>query len=310
VLRRNYLGLEICREGLRAIAVQRRGSGAALMGGQTLDFSEGVLLPTVLEPNVRKPERFVDAVREVLVPLAKREKRIAVALPDSSGHVFLLDIDTPFKNYSEGLDIVRWQLKNLLPAQLTKIVVDYQVLEERESGGRRVLASVLADVVLTQYEELLAQAGFSSAQIDFHVLNLFNAYRSRIDLGADFFLIGVDGQQLNVLAFENHLLDFCRTKIVPQDPERIFQEINRSMVGYRRAHSSFARSTVHLHTSWGESDELLKAVSSAFDRNVELLPSPLHQLAGSQKLNISATEAKSLATALGAAERMIQRVAK
>ena len=74
MLRRNYLGLEIRQQGLRAIAVQRRGSGIALAGGQTLDFSEGVLQPTVLEPNICKPEQFVEAVREVLVPLAKRGK--------------------------------------------------------------------------------------------------------------------------------------------------------------------------------------------------------------------------------------------
>ena len=111
MLHRNYLGLEINREGLRAIAVQRRGSGVALSGGQTLAFSEGVLLPAVMEPNVRKPELFVESVREVLVPLAKREKRIAVALPNSSGHLYLLNVDTPFKGHAEGLDIVRWKLK-------------------------------------------------------------------------------------------------------------------------------------------------------------------------------------------------------
>lgn len=310
MLRRTYLGLEIHREGLRAIAVQRRGAGVALVGGQTLRFSEGVMLPTVLEPNVRKPDQFVAAVREVLVPLAKREKRIAVVLPDTAGHVFLLDIDSPFKNRAEGLDIVRWQLKSLLPSKLLRFVADYQVLEERESGSRRVLVSVLAEDVLTQYEELLAKAGFAASLVDFHALNLFNAYHSRIELGADFFLIGVDANQLCMLAFENHQLDFCRAKTVPADPERIFQELNRSMVGYRKTHASFFRSKVHLHTSWEHSEELVDAVRSAFEREVELLPSPLQQLAASQNLPISSVDASGMAAALGVAERMIQRVAR
>ncbi len=310
MFRRNYLGLEIRREGLRAIAVKRRGSGVALSGGQTLRLSDGVLLPTVMEPNIRKPEQFVEAVREVLLPLAKREKRIAVALPDSAGHVFLLDVDNPFKNHAEGLDIVRWQLKSLLPPQMTDIAVDFQVLEERESGGRRVLTSVLAKDVLRQYEELLTSAGFEAALVDFHSLNLYNAYRSRIELGADFFLVGVDGNQLCMLGFENQLLDFSRVKSIVEDPERIFQEINRSMVGYRRAHSAFSRSTVYLHSSWEQTDGLLDAVSSAFERDVVLLPSPLHQLADAKKLKISSAEANGMAAAIGVAERMIQRVAK
>lgn len=308
MLRRNYLGLEIRQQGLRAIAVQRRGSGIALAGGQTLDFSEGVLQPTVLEPNICKPEQFVEAVREVLVPLAKREKRIAVALPDTSGHVFLLDIDTPFKNHAEGLDIVNWQLKGLLPAQIGQIVVDYQVLDTRESGGRRVLVSVLAKDVLIQYEELLGKAGFSAALVDFRSLNLYNAYRSRIDLGSDFLLVAVDDNQLSILAFENRMLDFCRIKTVTEDPEKIFQEINRSMVGYRRAHTSFARSSIHLHTNWAQSDDLIDAVRSAFDRDVQLLSSPLAHLTHSQRLSISGAQANGMAAALGVAERMIQRV--
>lgn len=310
MFRRNYLGLEIHRAGLRAIAVQRCGASVSLIGGQTLEFSDGVLLPTVLKPNVREPEQFVEAVREVLLPLAKREKRVAVALPDIAGHIYLLDIDTPFKNHAEGLDIVRWQLKDLLPPQLTRYVADYQVLEERDSGGRKVLVSVLAEDVQIQYEELLAQAGFSAALIDFHALNLYNAYHERIELGSDFFLVGVDGNQLCMLAFENRLLDLCRAKTVSEDPERIFQEINRSMVGYRRSHGSLTRMKIYLHTNWQQTDDLLEAVCSAFERDVELLPSPLQALTESEKLNISAADANGMAAALGVAERMIQRVSK
>jgi type IV pilus assembly protein PilM len=309
VFRRNYLGLEIYHLGLRAVAIQRRGSGFALTGGQTLKFSEGVLQPSVLEPNIRKPEAFVDGVREVLLPLARREKRVAVALPDTSGHTYLLDVDTPFKSHSEGLEIVRWQIKEMLPPQMKAYAADFQVIEERESGGRRVLVSVLARDVLTQYEELLSQAGFAAGLIDFHALNLYNAYHSRIELGSDFFLIGVDENQLCMLAFENQMLDLCRTKTVPEDPERIFQEINRSMVGYRRSHGSMTRMKVHLHTNWPEPAELHEAVKSAFEREVELLPSPFHALNGVQRLNITNADACGMAAALGVAERMIPRVA-
>ncbi len=310
MLRRNYLGLEIHREGLRAVAVQRRGSRVALIGGQTLNFKEGVLLPSVLQPNINKPEQFVNAVREVLLPLAKREKRLAVALPDAAGHVYLLNIDTPFKNHAEGLDIVRWQLKDLLPPKLTRYAADYQVIEERDSGGRRLLVSVIAEDVLHQYEELLTQAGFAAALVDFHAMSLYNAYRTKIELGSDFFLIGIDDNRLCMLAFENHLLDLCRSKTISEDPERIFHEINRSMVAYRRSHGTMSRTKVYLHSNWQQTDELMAAVGSAFERDVDLLPSPLQLLAGSQKLNISAADARGMAPALGVAERMIQRVAK
>lgn len=308
MFRRTYLGLEICRDGMRAIAVQRKGLGTALLGGQTLKLSEGVLCPVVQELNVLNPDAFVEAVQQVLMPLAKGEQRIAVALPDAAGHVFLLDLDTPFKNHSEGEEIVRWRLKDLLPDKLNKIAVDYQILEERESGSKRVLASVIGQDVLTQYEELFVKAGFAPCLIDFHALSLYTAYRSIVDMGTDFFLIGVDNSQLSMLVFENKLLEFYRIKSVVNDPEKIFQEINRSMVGYRRAHAAVSRSTVYLHTDWAQRDELCEAVRSAFEHDIQLFPSPLSRLSGSSKLAIAAPEASGMAVALGMAERMIQRV--
>ncbi len=308
MFRRTYLGLEVCRDALRAIAVQRKGLGVSLLGGQTMKLSEGIVCPVVQEPNVLNPDAFIEGVRQVLLPLAKGEERIAVALPDSAGHVFILDIDTPFKNRSEGENIVRWKLKDLLPDHLTRLAVDYQVLEERESGSKRVLASVITEDVLTQYEELFLKAGFSPTLIDFHALNLYSCYRSIVDLGTDFILVGVAGNRLSMLAFENRLIDFYRVKLVSGGPERIFQEINRSMVGYRRSKVSFARSRVYLHTDWDQRDELFEAVRSAFERDIEVCPSPLSHLSSGSKLAISEAETSGMAAALGVAERMIQRV--
>jgi type IV pilus assembly protein PilM len=167
---------------------------------------------------------------------------------------------------------------------------------------------VIAQEVLTQYEELLIRAGFAPCLIDFHALTLYSAYRSIVDLGAEFFLIGVDNHQLSILTFENKLLDFYRIKGVVNTPEQIFQEINRSMVGYRRSHAAISRSTVYLHTDWPQRDELCEAVRSALDHEIQILPSPLSRLSGSGKLAISTAEANGMAVALGMAERMIQRV--
>ncbi len=57
-----------------------------------------------------------------------------------------------------------------------------------------------------------------------------------------------------------------------------------------------------------ETDDLLDAVRSAFDRDVQLLSSPLAHLANAQRLSISGAKANGMAAALGVAERMIQRV--
>ncbi len=82
------------------------------------------------------------------------------------------------------------------------------------------------------------------------------------------------------------------------------------MVSYRRAHAAVTRSAVYLHTDWLQRNELCDAVRSAFERDIQLLPSPLSRLSSAKKLTISAAEANGMAVALGMAERMIQRVSR
>lgn len=309
MFRRTYLGLDICPEGLRAIAVQRRGRNAFLTGGQTLQFSEGVIHPSTRELNVLKPELYVDAIREVLQPLAKNEERVALALPDAAGHTFLIDIDTPLKSRQQSIEILKWQLKETLPEGYRDFTLDYQILSEQESGSKKILVSVIDNNVLNQFEELMETAGFNATLIDFHSFQLYNCYRSKTDLGDDFILVGAGGGNLIILGFQGKILDFFRVKAVGFDPEKVFREINRSLVTYRSEHTLHSRTKVYLHTDWPDQENLIEAVQAAFAAEVHLLPGPLEQLKGSgNKLAISGAETSSMAAALGAAERLLEKV--
>lgn len=308
MFRRTYLGLEIHQQGLRAVAVQRQGKKTALVGGQALALAETVLQPGFNQPNVSQPELFVGAVKELLTPLAKKDKRIAVALPDRCGQLFLLDLETPFKNRTEGTEIIRWRLKDLLPDKSNQVALDFQVLEEKDSGQKKILAAVTAQEVLSQYESLLEQAGYAATVVDFHSLALYNAYRTKIDLGRDFILIGIDGCQLSILIFVNQTLDFCRLRQVNQGPRQIFQEISRSLVNYHNEQPAFDRLAIHLHSDWQNREELFEAVDSVFDQEVQWLISPVSKLMNGHQINFTGAEANGMAAALGVAERMLQRV--
>ena len=308
MLRRTYLGLEIHQQGLRAVAVQRQGKKIALVGGQTLALAETVLQSGFKQPNISQPELFIEAAKKLLTPLAKKDKRIAVALPDRCGQLFLLDLETPFKNRAEGVEIIRWRLKDLLPDKSNRVAIDYQVLEEKESGQKKILAAVITQEVLSQYESLLEQAGYAAAVVDFHSLALYNAYRTKIDLGRDFILIGVDGCQLSIMIFVNQTLNFCRRRQVNQEPRQIFQEISRSLVNYRNEQPAFNRLAVHLHSDWQNREELFAAVDSVFDQEVRWLVSPVSKLMNGHQLNFTGAEASGMAAALGVAERLLQRV--
>lgn len=305
MLGRNYIGLEVRRQGLRAVSLKRRGRKRFLCGGQTLKFEEGVVSPTAREKNVLAPDLFVDGLREVLLPLAGREERLALCLPDAAGHIFLLDVETPFKNRQQGIDIIRWQLKGLLPENFRDIALDYQILGERESGSRRVLVSVIDNEIRRQYEDLLIEAGFSVVLIDYQSLQVHNCYRTKVDLGNDFIFVALNQRQLSLLTVQNGLLDFHRSKTAMTDAETVFQEINRSLVTYRSGKSALMRSVVHLQTDWEDHTDLEEAVRSAFERDVNLLPSPLMTLAGQDNVNLTRSQSAGMAAAIGAAEGLM-----
>ena len=297
MLRRTYLGLEIHQHELRAVAVQQKNKKAVLQDGHIRPLAEAVLQPKFKQPNISQPEVFVAAIKEVLSPLEKQDNRIAVALPDQCGQLFLLDLETSFKNRIEGTEIIRWHLKDLLPVQSNQVVLDYQVLEEKESGEKKILAAVLAQDVLLQYEDLILQAGYAAAVVDFHSLALYNVYRNKIDLDCDFILIGVDGFQLSIMVFLNQVLSFFRLRQVTHELKQIFQEINRSFINYRNEIPTFNHLEVYLHSDWQNREDLFVAVNSAFDQQVQWLVSPVGTQVDSHQL--------SLCGALGIAERMI-----
>lgn len=303
---RTYLGLEIRQRELRAVAVKRRGKSIVLVGGQVQDLPETILEPGFQSPNIIQPQPFVEVLQTLLLPLSKRDNRIAVALPDRSGQLFLLDVETPFKNRAEGAEIIRWQLKDLLPNKSSSVAVDFQILEEKESGHKKVLAAVISRDVLIQYESLFEQAGYAAAVVDFHSLALYNAYRTKIDLGRDFIMLGVDGCQLSIMIFVNQILNFYRARQVSQDVQRVFQEVNRSMVNYRKEQPTADRMPVYLHSSWPDQSDLLMAVNSAFDQDVQLLVSPVSKLMDGHQLAFHGTQASGMTAALGVAERMVE----
>lgn len=308
MFRRNYLGLDISHNGLRAVSIGRQGTGVTLNGWCVETFSEDLLAPVFLSAQVKQPKIFIDAVRTVLEPLCNKEKRIGVSLPNTAGCQYLLDIDTPFETYSEGLEIVRWRLKSLLPAQFNCYKVDYQHIENTESKTQRVLVSVIGSDLLSQYEELLSQAGFNPSLIDFQCMNVYSAYRSKVDLAEDLFLVSVDHDQFSILAFADHRLRLCRTKTLVSHSEQLFRELNRSLVNYRQNNEGIGGANVYLHSVGNCSTELKEIVAASFERNVELLSAPVPLTAQVSNDSYAGDCDQTFAAAFGVAKRLVKRI--
>lgn len=306
MIRRNYLALDVGPAHLRAVALHRRGKGSSLAGGRTISLPEGVLSLSVRKPNILDRRRFIEAVQEVLDPLAGREERLALSLPDTIGRLLLAETETAFKTRQEGIEILKWQLKGSLPGDPKELLLDFQVLEKRDTGRYRLVVAVVDRNLLQQYEELVNEAGYHATVIDFHSLHVYNYYRPRLELGEDFILVGVEGGVLSLQFFQGQILTFHRAREVAQSPLRLFQELSRSVVSCQEQHAGFRRCAVFVHSDWSDQEPLLEAVRSAFEREeVTLLEPHLERLAATSLP--STNETRALVAAVGAAERLMLR---
>jgi len=305
VLRRNYLALEIAPGQLRGVVLTRKGRGSSLAGGRVLPLRQGDVALSIREPNILEPRRFVEALVEVMTPLAGGEERIALSLPDGVGRVLLTEMETAFKSKKEGVEILKWQMKNSLPGDHKDVHLDYQVLEKRESGCYLLAVSMIANRVLHQYEELLAEAGYHAVVVDFHALHIFNYYRPRLDLGENFILVGVEGGSLSLQCFQGRVLVFHRAREVETSPGRVFQELSRALVSCQESFPAFRRAAVFLHTDRADREPLMEALCSVFERDDIVQLDPHLERLAHPSLEVASGSIRSLVAAVGAAERLM-----
>jgi len=298
---RIFLGLDIGPDELRAVALRRAiKKPAVLVGTRSVSLEEGVLQVGLREPNILQPERFIEAVRQVLAPLAGREDRLAVTLATGAGLVMPAEVESAFKNRSEGEEMLRWQLKNSLPVEPANMRLDYQILEKTEAGRFRILIGAMVSAVLDQYETIFNEVGFKPVTIDFHMLSLFNYYRPRFDFGNDFILLAIDGREIGLFYFQGGILRFFRARQMVRESRQLVQELHRSLVTCQDKFPASGRAAVFLHGSDPQIESLQETTSEIFEREVIVLNHPQETVP-----HLKLENAHPLAAAIGAAEGMM-----
>lgn len=300
---RVFVGIDIQPKGLFLAALQR-GRPQTQLVGLRFESLEGVIDPSNRQPNIRDARRFIEGLRRGVDALAGPEERIALSLPDRSGRVFLTEVDAPFKDHSEGVDILKWRLKASLPAPPAQVHLAYQALGKRDDGRQRCIAAVVAHSVLDQYEDLVGEAGRHAVQIDFHSLNLYNYYRPRLDIGDEFILVSLERGSLGIQYVLDHSLCYQRVRDFRPDPERAFSEINRTLVEAYEAFPPMKRCAVFAHVDPDIEGEVEKLLSSAFERDVRCLDPSLRRFGGTGRTG-GLKPVGSVVAALGAAERLM-----
>lgn len=302
MIKRTYIGLDLNAEQLTAVALQR-GRPTVRLAGVRSEALTGAIELSSRQPNVTDPRRFVEALRRVLDPLPGGEERVSLSLPDRVGRLYLLETEAVFKTRQEGIDILKWRLKGSLPAPPQQVQLDYQVLERREDGRQRCIVAAIARPVLEQFEELFETVGRQTLRVDFHSLCLYNYYHPRLDLGEEFFLVGVENHQLSMMYFSGQTLVYQRVREMSPDPEPLFRELSRALTDAGAAQPVTQRCPVFAHLDPDLPGSLREVLASTMEREVRVLDPQLKRLAGGASLGLPATGA--VLAAISAAEQLM-----
>lgn len=231
----NSIGIEISQQGVTCALTAGSAASPRVEKITHAPFSSGAIQASLREQNVLDPDAFVAGLKSAHSQLLCRSQRVALSLPDAACRIMLLDLEGRFKSRTEALDLIRWKLKKSIPLDSADTLVDYQQLAVRENGDLALLVAIASRMVISQYEDLLTQAGLSPARIDCHTFNICRLFDRRLSLQDDCVLISFYGTTLSIVAFAGGIPEFIRIKDLSGSlatDSRVYMEINSSMLVY------------------------------------------------------------------------------
>lgn len=301
---RHYLALDLRQQEMRAVSLSSKRRRPVLEEARLMALDDGLLRPSPRSVNIHDPERLKTAIQEVLNPIAAGEERLALILPETTGRLFTVEVDTPFTGKEEGEQILKWQLKGSLPADPEGTILEFQILEQREDGRKRLLVAATARSVLEEYESVVVAAGYFPVLVGFHSLFLHNYYRNRLEQPEESALLILESGHLSFEYSQNRVPLYHRFRMVGDDRAAIFQEISRALVGAQEDYPGLKRAEVFLHSDLIETEEVIDIFRAAFQREIVLLDPHIDRIA-SQPSDWPKWRLRGLTAAIGAAEQMI-----
>ncbi|MGI8772069.1 MAG: hypothetical protein ACR2JE_11605 [Acidobacteriaceae bacterium] len=126
----------------------------------------GTLMPGLKSPNMTDRAAVASALRQALEPMAERERKVTIVVPDATVRVMVLDFDTLPARVPEAVPILRFRLRKLVPFDVEDAAVSYQVMHSAVGDSMvRVLAAVMPGAVRAEYEDAVREAGYEPGAV-------------------------------------------------------------------------------------------------------------------------------------------------
>ena len=201
------------------------------------ELAPGMVIPDLVESNVRQLDRVREAIQAVLEAVELRSKDVIAIVPDAAVRVALVDFDTLPSDAAEAHGVVRFRLKKSLPFDVEKAKVSYHV--QKTTDGVRVVAAVALASVIEEYEAAFREAGYSPGVVVPSMLAALGA----ADAQKPTLVVKVDARTTSIAILSGQQLQLFRTlentRGVTVTGEQLAEEIYPSVV--------FFQDTYHLN---------------------------------------------------------------
>jgi hypothetical protein len=209
-----FEGLFLCSpRGLAALRVS--GKDGRVAGGAVLPLRPGAVVPSFDRTNLPEPAALEEKIREAAGRLGLTDRTAACLVPDICARAVLLTFDALPNGEKEREKVVRWRVQKQMPllAEDTRLV--YEVVS---SSPARVLAVLVKDAVVREYEAAFARARFRVGYLGIPSLSLLNlAGAGELEDGL---LVNIEDDSLSLMAFSKGVLGLYRLKPLAADSGR------------------------------------------------------------------------------------------
>lgn len=226
---RPQLACEIAAD--RVLAGRGSDSGRLVEVCSARELAPGTVVPDLTESNLRDKSAVRQAIQSALETLGGRGRDIIAILPDTAVRVVLLDFETLPGKPDETEAVVRFRLKKSLPFNLDEARVSYHA--QTTGTGVRVVAAVVLNKVLEEYESTFRDAGYSPGVVMPSMLAALGA----ADAERPTLVVKVDARTISIAILDQEQLLLFRTlenvRGVTIGGEQLAEEVYPSVVFFQ-----------------------------------------------------------------------------
>ena len=231
--RRPLLACEIAAD--RVLAGRASDAGKVVEASAARELAPGTVVPDLMESNLRNFSALEEAIESALGSVAGHTRDVIAILPDSAVRVVLVDFETLPSKTDEAEAVVRFRLKKSLPFDPAEARISYHSHPAKE--GVRVIAAVILNSVLAEYESAFRKVGYSPGV----VLPSMLAALGAADAERPTLVVKVDARTISLAILDQEQLLLFRTlenmRGVTITGDQLAEEVYPSVVFFQDTYS-------------------------------------------------------------------------